>query len=155
MKTLAERRAVISWRTAMIGKAGRSVIMNGKNMSSLFYAEVGKIGTQDIQNVSFGSNWLVFYGHALVAISRYNMKSSEVEAFTVRDIGGTPSPIAYQDYKQWINDVDDKLLRLKEEYTTPPQDWLSISVEDIHAKAAQWFADEVSNIVQDKLTGDA
>jgi hypothetical protein len=151
-ETFKMDEAVVLWRMKMISRSGRSMAMN-KDLSSLFYGEVGKIGSMDVQHVSFGSVWLVFYGHALVAISRYSMQGKQIEAFAVRDVANAVPLLAHEDYKRWVGDVDDKLLQLHEEYTTPPAEWLAISVEDIHAKAATWFGDEVSSMVQDRLTG--
>ena len=141
------------YRSKRIAAAGRST-PNMSKINELFYLDTFEANGVELYNFSFGSVWLTFHGHALVAINRYNIEAHRIEAFVVRTIDPANSPaLARPDYVAWVDKLDLKMFDMEEEFTIPQADWEPIGIAEIHAKAAQWMGDQVSLIVQDRLTG--
>lgn len=125
-----------------------------QRVNELFFMDKVELNGTETQQFSFGSVWLTFFRRALVAINRYNTSAHEIEAYVVRNVVKPMPPLAYSDYRDWVDDKFDlRLTDLAEEYNIQTWDWKTISPEEIHAKAAQWLGDQVAHIVQDRLTG--
>ena len=117
-------------------------------ITELFYRDdVSK----DITSISCGNVWLWFYREALVAVTHVVPATGIVEAVMVKK----PSrpPIAYKSYAEWIAHFKVEAEKIAENCAITVSEFTDVNSEEIQAAALRWIGNQISNIVQDKITG--
>lgn len=116
-------------------------------ITELFYRDdVSK----EITSISCGNVWLWFYKEALVAVTHVVSETGLVEAVMVKE--SQLPPIAYKSYTEWFSRLKAEGNKIAVDSSITLDDFKGITADEIQAYGLRWLGDQISQIVQDKLT---